>query len=98
MSETGILIAVLAAVTFLTRSGGYLVISRIGRIPPRLAMALDAVPAATLTTLVAPAIFAGGWREALALCVAALLGLRFGLTVVVAGAWVLLMALRHGTG
>ena len=85
-----------AVLTYATRTGGYLVLSRFRRIPPRVEAALNAVPAAVMTTLFAPAIFSGGWLEAAAVGLAFLLGLRFGLIVTVfggAGALILARAL-----
>lgn len=65
--------------TYATRAGGYLILSRFTRIPPRVEAALNAVPAAVMTTLVAPAVFSGGWAEAAGVAIAFLVGLRFGL-------------------
>ncbi len=76
---------VCAALTFATRAGGYLLLSRWERLPPRVEAALNAVPAAVMTTLFAPAIFSGRWMEAGAIGLSILLGLRFGLTITVAG-------------
>ena len=53
-----------AVATFLTRIGGYVMITQMKRIPPRMEAALNAVPAAVLSTLVAPAFFYGGWDVA----------------------------------
>lgn len=86
---------VCALLTYATRVGGYLILSRFDRIPPRAVAALDAVPAAVMTTLFAPLLLVG-WREALALVVAILAGMRFGLIPIVAlgtGAIILLRAL-----
>jgi len=81
-----------AAVTYLTRIGGHLVLSRMERVPPRLESALDAVPAAVLTTLVAPALVSAGPAEIAALAVAGLVALRGGmLTMFLAGAAVLIL-------
>jgi uncharacterized membrane protein len=65
-----------ALVTYLTRIGGHLVISRFQRIHPRVEAGLDAVPAAVLTTLVAPAAAAGGPVEWVALAIAAVVAWR----------------------
>ena len=73
----GPLIAAAAIATYLTRFGGYLLITRMTRIPPRMEAALNAVPAAVLTTLVAPAFFNGGTDIKVALAIALVVGLRF---------------------
>lgn len=82
-----------AVVTYLTRIGGHLVLSRFQRLHPRIEAALDAVPAAVLTTLVAPAAAAAGPIEWAALAVAALMALRgSGLSMIFfAGAAVLIL-------
>lgn len=82
-----------AVLTYATRIGGYLVLARFRSIPPRLEAALDAVPAAVMTTLFAPVLFLG-WREALTLSLAALLGLRFGLISIVTLGTLAIIALR----
>ena len=46
--------------TYLTRIGGHLVLSRFEHIHPRVEAGLNAVPAAVLTTLVAPEAMHGG--------------------------------------
>nr|WP_316654951.1 AzlD family protein [uncultured Gellertiella sp.] len=93
-----LLIAVAAVATFATRIGGYLLITRLRTIPPRLDAALNAVPAAVLTTLVAPNIYAGGPEVKIAMAIAFLLGLRFRVLTMLAGGWVVVMALRHVWG
>ena len=65
-------------VTYLTRIGGHMVLSRFQRIHPRVEAALDAVPAAVLTTLVAPAAATAGPIEWAALAAAFLVALRGG--------------------
>ena len=57
--------------TYATRIGGYLLVSRMKNIPPRVEAALNAVPAAVLTSLVAPAFFSGGYDTQIAMAVAA---------------------------
>ena len=52
-------------------------------IPPRMEAALNAVPAAVLTTLVAPAFF---------------IGLRFTHTWMLVAAWIVVMIWRHAGG
>lgn len=83
-----------AVVTIATRAGGYLLLSRMRSVPARLNVALEAVPAAVLTTLFAPAILSGTWREALVMGLCALLALRFGPTVTVLAATAALAGLR----
>lgn len=88
-------ITVAAAIaTYITRAGGYLVLSRFQRIPRRVDRALNAVPAAVLTTLVAPSFLKGDWREALVLVLVALATLRLPGTAVFMGGWALIVALR----
>ena len=82
-----------ALATFLTRIGGYVMITRMSRIPPRVEAALNAVPAAVLTTLVAPAAVSAGPAELLALVVAGIMSLRAGLLAMfLTGAAVLIAA------
>lgn len=83
-----------AVLTLISRVAGYALLSRLRTIPPRLSVALDAVPVAVLTTLFAPTVFAGGWREALAMVAALVLGLRIGATGTVVLATALLAFLR----
>jgi uncharacterized membrane protein len=68
-----------AVFTYITRVGGHVVLSRFERIHPRVEAGLNAVPAAVLTTLVAPAAMTGGPVEWVTLAVAALMSLRFGM-------------------
>ncbi|WP_127522903.1 AzlD domain-containing protein [Mesorhizobium sp. Z1-4] len=99
MSTTVWIILAGALVTYLTRIGGDLVLSRFERIHPRVEAALNAVPAAVLTTLVAPVATTGGVAEAASLVVAGVMYLRGGglMTGFVAGA-VVLVALRNLVG
>ena len=68
-----------AVATYLTRIGGHLVLSRFEYVHPRVEAALNAVPAAVLTTIVAPAVLTAGPAEWTALLVAGLMSLRFGM-------------------
>ena len=65
-----------AIVTYLTRIGGHLILTRFDRIHPRVQAGLDAVPAAVLTTLVAPAVVDGGPSEWAAFAIAVVAGVR----------------------
>ena len=92
MSTTFWIILAAAVATYFTRIGGHLVMSRFERIHPRVEAGLNAVPAAVLTTLVAPAVLTAGPAEWAALIVTALAALRGGLmTMFLAGAAVLIL-------
>lgn len=98
MSTTLWIVLAGAAATYLTRIGGHLILSRYERIHPRVEAGLNAVPAAVLTTLVAPAAMRGSVPELAALAVAGLSALRGGmLTVFLAGA-ATLVVLRYVLG
>lgn len=97
-SHMVLLIAAAAVVTFLTRIGGYILIVKMTRIPPRVEAALNAVPAAVLTTLVAPAFFVGGWDTKVAMLAALLVGLRYPSTYMLVAGWIVVMAWRHSIG
>ncbi|MGJ8573064.1 MAG: AzlD family protein [Hoeflea sp.] len=83
-----------ALVTYATRFGGHLVLSRFKRIPPRIDAALNAVPAAVLTTLVAPAAVTGGLAEAFTLVICLVIGLRLPMMGMFAIGWVMIVTLR----
>ena len=92
MSTTLWIIVAGAVLTYLTRVGGHLVLSRFNHIHPRVEAGLNAVPAAVLTTLVAPAAMSAGPVELIALVVAGLVALRGGImTMFLAGAAVLIV-------
>lgn len=95
MSTTFWIIIAGALVTYLTRVGGYLVLSRFDRVHPRVESALNAVPAAVLTTLVAPATLDAGPAEWAALIVAALVALRAGLMPMFISGVAVLIVLRQ---
>ena len=84
MDEIWWIILPAGGLTYLTRTGGHLLLARIGSIPPRLDAALNAVPAAVLTTIVTPALVSGGWPERIAILVCIVLALRLPLIVTVA--------------
>jgi uncharacterized membrane protein len=93
VSSTFWIIIAAAIATYLTRVGGHLVISRFERVHPRVEAGLNAVPAAVLTTLVAPAVLGAGPAEWAALIVAGAVSLRGGLlSMFLAGAAVLILA------
>ena len=89
-----LLILAVGIVTYLTRIGGHVVLTRFSHIHPRVEAALAAVPAAVITTLVVPPVLSHGTAEAIALAVAAIACLRFSGTLVVVGGLAVLLALR----
>jgi uncharacterized membrane protein len=97
-TQTLLIIAAGAISTYLTRVGGYILITRLKRIPPRAEAALNAVPAAVLTTLVAPAAVTGGLDVSLTMAIAFLFGLRLQLLPVLAVGWVVVMIVRQFIG
>jgi uncharacterized membrane protein len=68
-----------AVVTFLTRVGGHLILSRFDRIHYRVEAGLNAVPAAVLTTLVAPPAFTNSWQEFTTLLFCGLIATRLSM-------------------
>jgi uncharacterized membrane protein len=84
-----------AVATFVTRIGGYVMITQMKRIPPRMEAALNSVPAAVLSTLVAPAFVQGGWDVAASMLVGFAVGLRFSSLWMLLAGWLAVMALRH---
>ncbi|RYE54636.1 MAG: AzlD family protein [Hyphomicrobiales bacterium] len=87
-----------AVATYMTRVGGYVLITRMRTIPPRLEAALNAVPAAVLTTLCAPAFFTGGLDVKLAMLVALVVSLKYPSLVMLAAGWATAMLCRHVFG
>jgi uncharacterized membrane protein len=64
--ESLLLIVALGLGTYATRIGGHLVLSRFEKLDPRVEAALDAVPAAVMTAIVAPLALTTGPAEAIA--------------------------------
>jgi uncharacterized membrane protein len=98
MSEIYIIIIASAVLNYMTRIGGHLVLSRFGALNPRVEAALNAVPAAVLTTLVAPSFFTHSWMETAALIIAGLAALRLPLLGMFAVGWVTIVVLRALAG
>ncbi len=99
MSTTVWIILAGAVMTYLTRVGGHLVLSRFKTIHPRVEAGLNAVPAAVLTTLVAPAAVSGGPAEIASLIVAAAVATFVsGLMPMFFAGAVVLIALRNLLG
>jgi len=86
-------IAGMAVATCFTRFFGYWLV-RHRSVSGRLAGALDAVPGAVLTAIIAPMVFATGAAESAAALLTVLLALRLPLIVAVAGGCLAVVALR----
>jgi uncharacterized membrane protein len=71
-----ILILALGVATYGTRIAGHLVLSGFERLNPRVEAALDAVPIAVITALVAPAVLARSYADAIAAAVTIVAALR----------------------
>jgi uncharacterized membrane protein len=95
MSEMMQLILTLSALTYATRFGGHVILSRFKRINPRLEAALDAVPAAVITALVAPAAFTTGVPEFVGAMAVVILSLRFSMLGALALATATVAGLRY---
>ena len=93
-----LLILAAAVATFVTRIGGYVMITRMKTVPPRMEQALNAVPAAVLTTLVAPAFFNGGWDVKISMMVALVVSLRYPGLLMLAAGWATALICRHLLG
>ncbi|WP_174803553.1 AzlD family protein [Martelella limonii] len=96
-TDDHIVLVILAAglVTYLTRIAGYILLSVVSHIPPRVEAALNAIPAAVLTTLVAPSFYAGGWDTRVAMAAALVFGMRFASPLpMIAIGWSVLMLMR----
>jgi len=98
VSETLWIILAGAAMTYLARAGGHVVLSRFDHIHPRVEAGLNAVPAAVLTTLFAPALFNGGVPEISAMVVAGIVALRFSLMPMFIVGAIVLVGLRYLLG
>ena len=95
--QTLIIIFAGAVATYFTRVGGYILMTRMKTIPPRMEAGLNAVPVAVLTTLVAPGFFEGGYDVKIGLILALIVGLRFpGLIMLISG-WALVVAMRYAS-
>ncbi len=87
-----------ALATYLTRIGGHLVLSRFDNVHPRVEAGLNAVPAAVLTTLVAPAALSAGPVELFSLVIAGVVSLRANMLVTFLVAAAFLIGLRQFLG
>lgn len=89
-----LLIVALGLGTYAMRIGGHLVLASFSRIPPRVEAALQAVPAAVLTALVAPMALTEGAAETLAAAITVVAALRLPLLAVLAIAVAAVVAFR----
>jgi len=88
-----IVIILTGVVTYITRSGGYFVLSRFTQLHPRVEAALEAVPGAVLIALILPSALTNGSLEIFAMVAAVVASFRFsaigvlaiGMVIVVAG-------------
>lgn len=86
-------IAVMAAVTYLTRIAGIFVAGRL-RLTGRNKAAFDAIPPAVLIAVIAPMALATGWPETAAAAVAALAATRLPILATIAIGVASVVALR----
>ena len=98
MSETYWLILALGIATYATRSLGYLIVAQFGTLHPRVMAALDAVPAAVITTIVLPPVIEGGLAERLTFVIAVLSSLRLSMPITLFISIVVLALLRTMIG
>lgn len=99
MNATMTLIILAAAiVTYGTRVAGYIIIQSMSRIPQRMEAALNAVPTAVLSSIVAPAFVYGGLDVTVTMILAGLVGLRASSFTMLGVGWVFIVALRQVTG
>jgi len=76
-------ILAMGLVTYLTRIAGYLLM-RNRTLGPRMTAALDSVPAAVLTAVIAPSVLAAGSADALAGLITAVAAFRLPLLATIA--------------
>ena len=98
MSDTFWLILALGIATYATRSLGYLIVAQFGTLHPRVMAALDAVPAAVITTIVLPPVIEGGLAERLTFVIAVLSSLRLSMPITLFISIVVLALLRTMIG
>jgi len=94
LSTTTWIILASAFATYLTRIGGHLVLSRFKTIHPRVNAGLNAVPAAVLTTLVAPAAVFTGPAETATIIVAFVAAFYLPMMAVFVLGWIAVLAFR----
>jgi uncharacterized membrane protein len=77
-------ILAMGAVTYLTRMGGDLLMRGRTTLSPRMTAALNAVPAAVLTAVIAPSVLTAGLAEAIAGAITLVAAFRLPLLATVA--------------
>lgn len=88
-------IVAMGCATYATRLSGYLLLRGV-KIEGRMKAALDAVPPAVLTAVIAPAVFLQGWAEMIAGAVTlAVALLRAPLLVTIGAGVASVVVLRH---
>ena len=92
--ESLLLIVALGLGTYATRVGGHLVLSRFQQLDPRVEAALDAVPAAVMTAIVAPLALTTGPAEAVAAGATIVASLRLPIHAVLVVGMVIVAVLR----
>lgn len=95
MPDIYLLIILCALITYTVRAGGYAMMAYFGKVHHRVEAALDAVPIAVLSALVAPTIVTGHWTDVAALIVVCLASLRLSLLPSLILGIAILVALRH---
>lgn len=92
-----LIILMTGIVTYATRSGGYLVLSRFKNLHPRVEAALEAVPGAVLVTLILPAVLENGPLEIVAMGVALIASFRLS-AIWVLGLGMVIVIVGRGLG
>ncbi len=88
-------VVLMGLATYGTRVSGYLLLRGV-KIEGRMKAALDAVPPAILTAVVAPAVFLNGWAEMIAGAITLTVALlRAPLLVTIAAGVASVVVLRH---
>ena len=95
LSDISWIIVFGALLTYATRVGGHIILSQFKTISPRVNAALNAVPAAVMTTLFAPIAVTEGWRETVTMILVVLVGLRFNVILMLLTALVSIVFLRN---
>ncbi len=92
--STLLLILALGLGTYATRIGGHVILSRFDHLNPRVEAALDAVPAAVMTAIVAPLALTAGLAEALAAAAVVLASMRLPIHAVLVVGMAVVTGLR----